>query len=115
MQWYVRVMKQYAVFGGRASRREFWMFTWINFLIGLASVVLGLIGLHFITILYSLYSLALIIPSLALQVRRLHDTNRTAWSLFWLLVPLVGGIILFIFDVLPGLPDNNLHGPVPPS
>lgn len=68
-----------------------------------------------LSIIFDLYSLALVIPSLALQVRRLHDTNHSGWWLFIGLVPLIGGIILFIFDVLPGDPDLNCYGPIPSS
>lgn len=112
MQWYIRVIKQYAVFSGRASRMEYWMFVLVNFLFGLGGILLSLLGLKFIVILYSL---AIWIPTWAVQVRRLHDTDRSGWWLLVLLIPLVGSIVLFIFDVLPGSPDANLYGPVPPS
>ena len=112
MQWYIRVIKQYAVFSGRASRIEYWMFVLINFLFGLGGILLSLLGLNFVLILYSL---AIWIPTLAVQVRRLHDISRSAWWLLVLLIPLAGTIVLFIFDVLPGDPDTNLYGSVPPS
>ncbi len=112
MQWYIRVIKQYAVFSGRASRIEYWMFVLINFLFGLGGILLSLLGLNFVLILYSL---AIWIPTLAVQVRRLHDIGRSAWWLLVLLIPLAGTIVLFIFDVLPGDPDTNLYGSVPPS
>ena len=112
MQWYIRVIKQYAVFSGRASRIEYWMFVLINFLFGLGGILLSLLGLNFVLILYSL---AIWIPTLAVQVRRLHDVSRSAWWLLILLIPLAGTIVLFIFDVLPGDPDTNLYGSVPPS
>ncbi len=112
MQWYIRVIKQYAVFSGRASRMEYWMFVLINFLFGLGGILLSLLGLNFVL---ALYSLAIWIPTLAVQVRRLHDVSRSAWWLLILLIPLAGTIVLFIFDVLPGDPDTNLYGSVPPS
>ncbi len=110
MQWYIRVIKQYAIFDGRASRLEYWMFMLINFLFGLVGLILSLVGLR---IIFDLYSLAMIIPSLALQVRRLHDISRSGWWFFIGFVPFVGGIVLFIFDVLPSYPGVNVYGPIP--
>lgn len=111
MQWYLYVLKHYALFDGRASRTEFWMFTLINFLVGIAGFLISLIGLG---IIYGLYSLAVIIPTLALQIRRLHDTNRSGWWILLGLIPAVGSIILLIFDLLPGDAEPNDYGPVPP-
>lgn len=75
MDWYLEVLKKYAVFEGRARRKEFWMFNLFNLIIGFGAGVIS----AFIQIdsLVSLYLLAMIIPNLAVSVRRLHDTNRS--------------------------------------
>lgn len=113
MNWYLQVLKNYVGFSGRARREEYWMFVLFNCI---ASFVLGLIdGLLGIQILSSLYSLAVMIPSLALQFRRLHDIDRSAWWLLLAFVPLVGAIVLFIFTVLPGTVGDNKYGADPKS
>lgn len=84
-------MKKYAQFTGRASRKEFWMFFVVNLGISV------LVGLTRIQILATLYSLAILIPALAVAVRRLHDTNRSGWWLLVGLIPVAGQIILIIF------------------
>ena len=114
MNWYLTVLKKYAEFSGRARRTEYWMFVLINVLICLA-----LMGLYFVTelglfaVLYSLYSLAILIPMLAVTVRRLHDTGRSGWWYFICFVPFVGGLILLVFTVLEGQSGPNEYGPDP--
>ena len=118
MNWYLNVLKQYAVFKGRARRKEYWFFilfnliasvvlTVIDFMTGLLDAELG-IGL-----LSGLYSLAVLIPSLAVTVRRLHDTDRSGWWLLLGLVPLLGAIVLLVFMLLDGTPGDNRHGASP--
>ncbi|HET6297297.1 MAG TPA: DUF805 domain-containing protein [Kribbella sp.] len=116
MQWYTDVLKKYITFTGRARRKEFWMFTLFSFII---SAVLGtidnIIGTTNSTgsgLLSSLYGLAVLLPSLAVWVRRLHDTDKSAW---WLLIALtgIGIIVLIVFAVLEGTPGDNKHGPDP--
>ena len=118
MNWYIEVMKKYSVFSGRARRSEYWFFVLINILI---SIILGFVatmtgimgaGMH-LGILSGLYSLAMIIPSLAVSVRRLHDTNRSGWWLLICLVPLIGLIILLVFMLLDSTPGENQYGPNP--
>ena len=118
MNWYLNVLKQYAVFKGRARRKEYWFFilfnliasvvlTVIDFMTGLLDAELG-IGL-----LSGLYSLAVLVPSLAVTVRRLHDTDRSGWWLLIGLVPLIGAIVLLVFMLLDGTPCDNRHGASP--
>ena len=83
MNWYLSVLKKYAVFDGRASRTEFWMFTLFSFIVG---VVLGIIdgilhlkGTYGIGVLGGLYNLAVLLPSIGVAIRRLHDTGRSGW------------------------------------
>jgi uncharacterized membrane protein YhaH (DUF805 family) len=110
MNWYLDVLKKYAVFKGRARRREYWMFVLFNFIIAL---VLGIIdGMLHTFFLSTIYMLAVIIPSISVGVRRLHDTGRSGWW-FWIsLVPIIGGIVLLVFFVLDSVEDNE-YGPNP--
>jgi len=111
MNWYMKVLKQYVDFSGRAQRMEYWMFVLINFLIMLGlSIVDAVIGLGFLA---PLYALAVFLPSIAVGVRRLHDTGRSGWWLLVGLVPLVGVIILIVFFVQDSAPGSNEYGPNP--
>jgi len=91
---YVSVLKKYAVFDGKAGRLEFWSFVLVNLIIG---IVIGFISSG----LSSLYSLVVLIPSLAVGARRLHDTGRSGWWQLIGLVPVVGIIVLIIFFAQP--------------
>lgn len=127
-KYYLQVLRKYATFSGRAQRAEYWYFTLVNLIIyflvfGLNSLVLEAIagtgsGLlrGFLLILGTLggiYGLAVIIPSLAVTVRRLHDTGRSGGWFFISFVPLVGPIILLVFTVLDSNPGDNKYGPNP--
>lgn len=94
---YLEALKNYAVFNGRATRREYWLFFMIN--MGVAFVV-GFIDGFANTggVLQGLYNLALLIPSIAVGVRRMHDTDRSGW---WLLLPIVN-IVFLAQDSQPG-------------
>ena len=119
MNWYFDVLKRYAVFRGRARRKEYWMFFLFNVIISFVLMFIdGLIGLTSqsgfgVGPLYGLYLLALFIPSVAVSVRRLHDTNRSAWWLLIGLVPLLGGLILVILMCFESQPEENRYGPSP--
>lgn len=111
MDWYVGVLKKYVEFSGRARRKEYWMFFLVNFVIALAlAVVDAVLGFG---LLGGLYALAVLLPSLAVTVRRLHDTGRTGWWVLIGLVPLIGIIVILIFMVLEGQPGDNAYGPDP--
>ena len=83
MSWYLAVLKKYAVFSGRARRKEFWMFALFNFIFGAVAAildnVLGIAGEQGYGVIYALYGLAVLIPNLAVQVRRLHDVGKSGW------------------------------------
>ena len=117
MHWYIDVLKKYAVFSGRARRQEYWMFLLINLIvsiaIGMFSTVAGMTSESGMSILSLLYSLGILVPSLAVTVRRLHDTDRSGWWIFISLIPLVGVIVLFIFMVLDSQEGSNEYGPNP--
>jgi uncharacterized membrane protein YhaH (DUF805 family) len=112
MNWYLEVLKKYAEFNGRARRTEYWMFVLFNLL---AYVVLGIVEriIHVQMILTTIYSLAVLVPALAVSVRRLHDTNRSGWWLLVALIPLVGAIVLLVFGVQEGQASQNQYGPNP--
>lgn len=115
MEWYLTVLKKYAVFSGRARRQEYWFFVLFNFLISLAlGFIDGLIGFTAegsgLGVLGALYSLAVFIPSLAVGVRRLHDTGRSGWWLLIAFVPLVGIIVLIVFLASNSEPGENKYG-----
>lgn len=101
---YGRFWKKYATFEGRASRSEFWWAALVNVVIGIVLSTLGRsVGLF--EIIYLLFGLATIVPSLALGARRLHDIGRTGW---WQLLELtiIGGIVLIVFWALPPTPEG---------
>ena len=121
MKWYLKVLSQYSDFSGRASREEYWMFVLFNFLmLAVTSIFMvvfiegNLEGLGYvIAVLLGLYVLFMLIPSLAVTVRRLHDTGRSGWWYFISLIPYVGGIILFIFMVTKSEQSSNEYGDIP--
>jgi len=106
---------KFADFKGRARRSEFWYFTLFTLL---ASIVVGildgllasLIGMPILTIVFML---ALIIPSIAVTIRRLHDTDRSGWWILVGLVPILGSIALLVFYVQDSKPGANAWGPNP--
>jgi uncharacterized membrane protein YhaH (DUF805 family) len=116
MNWYTTVLKKYAVFTGRARRKEFWMFVLFNviisFVLGIVDGVAGLNKNGF-GVLGAIYTLAVLIPGIAVSIRRLHDTDRSGWMLLLGLIPLVGAIILLVFYIGEGTPGTNRFGPDP--
>jgi uncharacterized membrane protein YhaH (DUF805 family) len=118
MNWYLEVLEKYAEFNGRAGRQEYWFFLLFNILISafLATIDYFTGTFNFETgvgLLSGIYSLAVLIPGIAVTVRRLHDIDRSGWWLLISLIPIVGGITLFIFMVLDSTPGNNEYGPNP--
>jgi len=118
MNWYLMVLKKYAQFEGRSRRKELWMFTLFNCIFSWPLYILGLVfhentlGSIFLG-LYFIYVLAVIVPCLAVSVRRLHDTGKSGWWLLIVLVPIVGPIVLLVFYVLDSQPGANEYGPNP--
>ena len=117
MHWYTDVLKKYAQFDGRARRKEYWMFVLFNFIIavglGILDAVLGLRLTENNGLLSTLYTLAVLLPGLAVSVRRLHDTNRSGWWLLIAFIPFIGAIVLIIFMVLDSDGGPNRYGPNP--
>ncbi len=118
MNWYVEALRKYADFSGRARRREYWFFFLFNVLIAAGlSLVDAFVGtadpLAGVGLLSGLYSLGVLLPSLAVGVRRLHDIGRTGWWLLIGIVPILGSLILLIFAVLDSQVGPNEYGPNP--
>ncbi|WP_112180404.1 DUF805 domain-containing protein [Paraliobacillus zengyii] len=112
MEWYVKVIKKYAEFSGRSRRTEYWIFTLFNTIIGIILTSLQSISELFV-VLTVLYSLFVLIPGIAVTVRRLHDIGRSG---FWILIsfiPIIGSIILFVFTLLDSEQGENRYGPNP--
>jgi uncharacterized membrane protein YhaH (DUF805 family) len=116
----IEPIRKYATFSGRAPRREYWWFMLFSVLlvIGLTIVDVAIIGeermLAYGTGPFTaIASLALLLPSIAVAVRRLHDRDKSGWWLLLAFVPLIGGIILFIWYVLRGTEGPNSYGPDP--
>jgi uncharacterized membrane protein YhaH (DUF805 family) len=117
MKWYLHALRNYAVFKGRARRREYWIFELMNSAITLAlfvlAVILGKAGYPYFLSLPFLYIVATAIPSLSSLIRRLHDTGRSGWW-FWIgLIPLFGPVSMLIFTVENSQPGENRYGPNP--
>ena len=118
MSWYLQALKKYAVFSGRSRRMEYWYFVLFNIIVSIVlGVIDGLLGTSGsyagAGLLSGIYGLAVLIPSLAVTVRRLHDTDRTGWWILIALVPLIGVIVLLVFALLEGTPGDNQYGPNP--
>ena len=118
MNWYLKVLKNYANFSGRARRKEYWFFVLFNVIFAFVAMLLdNLLGLAIEDVgygpFYILYSLAMLIPGIAVSVRRLHDIGKSGWYILLALIPCVGGIILLVFDLTPGDTFENEYGPDP--
>ncbi len=119
MEWYLKVVRDnYANFTGRARRQEYWMFVLFNALIVFALIIsLGFIGYLIdvpeIVSLYVIYILAVFIPSLAVAVRRLHDTGKSGWFYLVGIIPIIGSIWLIVLFATEGDSGPNEYGPDP--
>jgi uncharacterized membrane protein YhaH (DUF805 family) len=122
MSYYIEVWKKYAVFQGRAGRLEYWLYTLTNLAIAFPIPLLGWLSssltgnVLFIKTAYAvagLYNLLQIIPTIAVTVRRLHDTNRSGWWIWLGLLPILGPIVLLFFLASNSDALENQYGPCP--
>ncbi|MDQ7310508.1 DUF805 domain-containing protein [Stenotrophomonas sp. Sm10] len=120
MQEMILPLKRYAQFEGRANRREYWMFQLFLLIVStvlMVPLIAGLVmqsdmlGIASI-ILLVVFWLATFVPVIAVTVRRLHDCNQSGWMYLLAFVPF-GGLVIFVFALLPGTPQQNVYGPVP--
>ena len=130
LPWMLLPFRRYAEFSGRSRRREYWLFVLFNYIVALLfGAVLGIVMLllyfadvsedgmmltcYIMIVPYALYSLWVIVPGLAVSIRRLHDLDKSGWHLLIGLIPLVGGIILLIWYCSEGTRGPNRYGPDP--
>ena len=122
MNWYLKCLKQYIDFWGRARRKEYWMFTLWNVVIIMFLAALEAIGTEigsdsFVSyipmVLYLLYGLFILIPSFTVSVRRLHDIGNSGWWILIGLIPVIGSIILLVWYCTEGQRCENEWGPDP--
>lgn len=116
----VCLKQKYATFQGRAARSEYWWFALFSFLVQIAAQIvmvmfgaLGDIGVLLGGLILLVVGLGLIVPSLAVLVRRLHDIGRSGWWALIAFVPLVGFIVLLVFLVSKGTQGANKYGADP--
>jgi uncharacterized membrane protein YhaH (DUF805 family) len=118
VSWYLEALKKYAVFHGRSRRAEYWYFVLFNLIVAIVLAAIdSLLGTFSsaqnIGLLSGIYSLAVLIPTLAVTIRRLHDIDRSGWWILINLVPLIGTIVLLVFALMDGTPGDNRYGPNP--
>jgi uncharacterized membrane protein YhaH (DUF805 family) len=117
MKYYLKALKNYADFSGRARRKEYWLFTLYNIIIFVALVFLGAMvgfprGAEGVFVFVAFYMVGVLIPALAVSVRRLHDTGRSGWWLLLYFVPF-GAIVVLVFLVQDSNPASNKFGKNP--
>jgi uncharacterized membrane protein YhaH (DUF805 family) len=121
MEWYLKVWQNYANFQGRARRKEYWMTFLFNYLIIITLMLFGFamvsvmdpdVGSILLAVIFYAYFLAFLVPMLAVNVRRLHDTGRSGGWIFISLIPLIGPIVYLVFLCEDSHPDNQ-YGPNP--
>jgi uncharacterized membrane protein YhaH (DUF805 family) len=118
VNWYKEVLRKYSTFEGRARRKEYWFFMLGNFI---AVVVLTIVDMALgtfneqaeIGLFGGIYLLAVLIPSIAVTVRRLHGTNRSAWWFLFNFIPVIGSIVIMVLAALDSQPGGNRFGPNP--
>jgi uncharacterized membrane protein YhaH (DUF805 family) len=118
VSWYLEALKKYAVFHGRSRRAEYWYFVLFNLIVavvlaGIDTLLGTFSSAQNIGLMSGIYSLAVIIPTLAVTFRRLHDIDRSGWWILINLVPLIGTIVLLVFALMDGTPGDNRYGPNP--
>jgi uncharacterized membrane protein YhaH (DUF805 family) len=119
MEWMLMPLKRYAEFSGRSRRKEYWMFVLGVFIAAIVlSIIEGALGLSGMVggvygPLTTIFFLAVLIPSIAVQIRRFHDQDKSGWFLLLALIPFVGGLIVLVFMCLEGTRGPNRFGPDP--
>ena len=107
MNWYLKVISQYADFGGRARRKEFWIFLVFNMLFAYGLQILAFAAeVPALLFLAVIYTFAVLIPGIAVSIRRMHDIGKSGWYLF---IP----IYSFLLAVIEGEKEENQYGKDP--
>ena len=117
VEGYKKFWINYTKFDGCSSRADYWWTLLANIIVAaILGFVFGLIssvtGIKAITFIPYLYTIAIIIPDIALSIRRLHDINKSGWFLLIALLPLIGSIILLVFYCLPSVDEDNKYGDI---
>jgi len=118
MNWYLEVLKKYAVFSGRARRKEYWFFVLFNMIFAIIAMILdNLFGIAIEGMgygpIYILYGLTVFLPGLGVLVRRLHDVGKSGWFFFISLIPIIGGIWVLIVLCRDSMAGENQYGANP--
>ena len=118
MEWYIKGINSYSDFNGRARRKEYWMFTLWNIIFALLASLLDYsFGIVYPLVgygpLYIAYALFVLVPGIAVAVRRLHDTGKSGWMYLVAFIPIAGWIWLLILFVTEGNEGNNAYGEDP--
>ena len=131
MDWMLMPLRRYADFSGRSRRKEYWLYQLflilVTFALGILMVVAGgftgvldpaggnpvSAAVWVLVAVFGLLVLAVIIPSLAVIVRRLHDQDKSGWFILIQFVPYVGGIVMLVFMCIEGTRGENRYGPDP--
>ena len=111
MNWYIKCFKQFADFSGRARRKEYWYFLLFNLIIG---TVFGIIDILLYTEVFTtVVALVVLIPGIAVAVRRMHDIGKSGWMLLIALIPIIGAIWLLVLLATDSDPGENQYGTNP--
>jgi len=118
MYWYLTVVNNYAGFSGRARRKEYWMFLLFNMIFAfVAAIIDNVVGTASpelgYGVFYGLYTMAMIIPGIAVMVRRLHDVGKSGWMYFIIFIPIIGVIWLLVLLVTDSYSGENQYGQNP--
>jgi aminopeptidase C, putative len=113
MNWYLHVLKNYANFEGRARRKEFWIFSLVSLLIHTVLILTEALLIDTGGLFTKIYWLAILLPTLAVSARRLHDTDRSGWWQLLVFIPLIGSIVLLVFYCFDSQPGENRFGSNP--
>ena len=108
---YKRFLRNYANFNGRSTRADYWWVMLCNFIIGFALGFLsGVTNSNIFMYVAYIYALAVIVPGIALVVRRLHDINRSGWYYFMACIPIAGPIIFLVYMLTDSVNEGNQYG-----
>ena len=118
MNWYLKCWKQYADFSGRARRKEYWIFSLINYIIIFFLYILQIVMIEstlwlIFPIIFFLYAVAVFLPGLEVNIRRLHDIGKSGWWYLIYLIPIIGAIWLTVLMCLDSEPGENQWGENP--
>lgn len=111
IDWFKKCLRNYANFSGRARRKEYWYFVLIQSVLAFIATIIDYIIFSNLGLFYFVTALGLFIPSLAVTIRRLHDTSRSGWWMLISIIPLIGSILLIVWLATETKPEVNQWGP----